>query len=220
MADQLKLTDAAFDAKSQAIHAYSVSNATKLLITVATMATFGTLNTAWVTMWAISRNASTSSQVDKENTKTAKSGLLAFLRNFIKQYYYDNPIATNSDITGAGLIPHSTSHSAVVFDTSEIPAVVSELLAGKKISLTFKNKASKRAKPLGVKSMRVRWSIGATPPVDTSTFTLFKDFTKQPMVLNFTTDQVGSNIAIAICYITNKAKEGTYCAQIHTVVPN
>ena len=220
MADQLNLTDAAFDTKSQAIHVYSVSNATKLLISTAIMATFGTLNTAWVTMWAISRNGSTSTEVDKMNTKNAKAALLAFLRTFIKQSYYDNPIATSSDITGAGLIPHSSTRSAVVFDKTEIPAVTTKLLTGMKISLAFKNNAGKRGKPVGAKAIRVRWFIGPNPPAETKAYILFEDFTKQPSELEFTADQVGSSITFVLCYITNKSKEGTYCAQIHTVVPN
>ena len=217
--DQFRVNDLEFEIISQNIYDYSVNYATELSISPATIAKFTALYNPWVSCWAISKMSATANNIDKENTKTAKKGLTDFIRKFVKKQYYDNDLATDTDIVGAGLVIHSKKHSPVVFDNTEIPRVRSNPLAGRMMQFICRNNESKKAKPKGARFFKVCWHLGPDAPNDPKDFDYSEEFSKQPIVLSFKVADIGKELAVAICYVTNKAKVGSYCPIIHLVVP-
>ena len=146
--------------------------------------------------------------------------LTNFLRDFVKKYLYDNmPPCTNTIITSIGLKPHATTHTNHTGVPTSKPVFIALPNENHGFDCKVLNDFGKIAKPEGVSIMRIRYFEGADAPVDPSTFTSFKDFSRNLIVLSLSANKAGHPLAIAACYVNGSGDEGPYSTVIVTTVP-
>jgi len=170
--------------------------------------------------WEIVKNKKTSTTVQLTLFNINRDALTTFLRPFIQQWFYNNPLATNDIIQSTGLRLHSTTRVSHAGQPKEIPVVGITPIAGHGFNANVRNEQGKKAKPNFVGTTRVRYFIGIGAPANPWEFPLFKDFTRNPINLMIPAEFAGQMITIAICYVsTTGAVEGNYCVVIVTKVP-
>ncbi len=219
MGDQLRLPDESFDTLQESIESYSVTKKTQLGIPPAPLLELSSNKVSWEGYWALSKNKKTASQVDNENTRAMKSKYIDFLRTFVKQYYYDNPAATDADILSAGLIPHSATRPRTIPPSGIMPSVTAEPKAAHTMLFKCLNPGGNVAKPRKIVFIRVKWFVGVDVPAEPEMFTRFKDFSKHPVQITFNTADAGKPMAYAVCYVANDGTEAPFTTIVHTMVP-
>ncbi len=219
MRDQFRLADPDFDVFQDGVKSYSITKKTELAISVSNITNITSKSADWSAFFAISKNKKTASQVDNENTRAMKSKYIQFLRPFVKQCFYDNPLATNADILAAGLQTHSESRERSAIVSDEVPSVTAEPKAGHVMLFHCLNAAGKVAKPAKMVFLRVKWFAGADAPTDPTLFTCFKDFSAHPVQITFNAADAGKPLAFAVCYVTKKGPEAPFTTIVHTMVP-
>jgi len=219
MADQFNIANEKFDTLQGTISVYSNKQKTVLQISATTLATLLTLATSWINFWGISKDKKNATAVDRANTKAIKVKYIAFLRLFVKQNYYDNPLATDIDVLAAGLKVHATGHTVNKVASSEVPAVKLTPLKGDLMDVNCLNSSGTIGKPDKIVFIRVKWVIGAVVPANPKLYTLFQDFTKHPIQIQFDAEDAGKPLAIIVCYVNSNGAESTYCPVINTIVP-
>ena len=219
MTDQLNVPNPDFDIKQDSIMTYSEAKKLILGIPATTLIALKAMQTDWMNFWGISKNKKNATQVDRENTKTQKAKYIALLRTFIKQFYYDNPAATDADVLAAGLIPHSNAYSRGGAVSAEIPSITITPKAGHVFNFDCRNAAGTKAKPKDIIFIRIKWHAGINVPSNPEDFTRFKDYSKLPITLTFAPEDAGKAIAIAACYVTKKGPEAPFTATVSTMIP-
>jgi len=170
--------------------------------------------------WAIAKNKTTSTRVQRTAYKNNLILLVTFLRTFVQQWLYNNGAATSDIIQSTGLRLHSTTRTSHAGAPKESPVAGVLPLTGHGLKAIVRNEEGKLAKPVGVGVIRARYFIGIGAPANPGEFPMFKDFTKSPFNLFLPADNAGQIITIAFCYVsTTGAVEGNYCVVIITKVP-
>ena len=170
--------------------------------------------------WAIAKNKTTSTRVQRTAYKNNRILLTAFLRTFVQQWLYNNDAATTDIIQSTGLRLHSTSRTSHAGAPKDTPVAGVLPLTGHGLKAIVRNEEGKLAKPIGVGVIRARYFIGVGAPANPGEFPKFKDFTKSPFNLFLPAEDSGQMITIAFCYVSSTgAVEGNYCVVIVTKVP-
>ena len=219
MADQLLLSDPKFDILQETLKNYSILKKTELDISSSNIVDITSKSADWSSFYAKSKNKKTASQVDNENTRAMKSKYIQFLRPFVKQCFYDNPLASKADILAAGLQTHSEARERSAIVSDEIPSVTAEPKANHSMLFHCLNAAGKVSKPAKMVFIRLKWFVGADAPTDPEDFTRFKDFSAHPIQITFKSTDAGKALSYAICYVTKKGPEAPFTTIVHTMVP-
>jgi len=219
MLDQINIPNPDFDTLQLSILKKSVAKATDFVIPAPVIVNFNALSVDWGGFYGISKFKKTANQVDNENTAAMKSKYIQFLRPFIKQYFYDNPVVSDADIIEAGLHPHSRALERSNIISEEIPIVKAEPKPAHVMNYTCLNAAGKKIKPKKIVFFRVKYFVGPNAPTDPVMFTRFKDFSAHPIQITFDAADAGKPLAYAVCYVTNKGPEAPFTNIITTTVP-
>ena len=219
MEEQISIPNPDFDSLQLSILKLATAKATAFGIPDTVIETFTSNSVAWGGYWGVSKFKKTANQVDNENTAALKSKYIQFLRPFLKQYFYDNPLVSDADIIKAGLQPHSKAFQRSSSTSDEIPDVTSIPKAGHVMDFTCLNAAGKKRKPKKIVFIRVKYHAGANAPTDPVMFTRFKDFSAHPIQITFDAADAGKPLAYAVCYVTNKGPEAPFTNIITTTVP-
>ena len=219
MLDQINIPNPDFDTIQLSILKKAVAKATDFVIPAPVMVNFNALSVDWGGFYGISKFKKMANQVDNENTAAIKSKYSQFLRPFLKQYFYDNPLVSDADIIEAGLRPHSTSLQRSSIVSGEIPDATSDPKAGHKLNFTCLNAAGKKSKPKKIIFFRVKYHVGADAPTDPVMFTRFKDFSAHPILITFDAADAGKPLAYSLCYVTSKGPEASFTNIVTTTVP-
>ena len=217
--DQLAIKNPDFDTLQGSIKKVATDNATAFLIPAAVIANLGNNSDSWVNYWGISKNKKSASQIDNENTKAMKSKYIQFLRPFLKQYFYDNPLVSDADILKAGLQPHSKAYQRTSILSDETPVVTALPKPAHTIGFTCLNSGGKKSKPPKIILIRVKWFAGDGAPDDPVMFTRFKDFSAHPIQIVFDAADAGKALAYSVCYVTSKGPEAPFTSIVTIVVP-
>ena len=148
-----------------------------------------------------------------------KSKYIQFLRPFLKQYFYDNPLVSDADILEAGLQPHSRAHQRTNNVTDETPVVTAEPKAAHTFSFTCLNSGGKKRKPPKIVFIRIKWHAGPDAPNDPVMFTRFKDFSAHPIQIVFDAADAGKSLAYSACYVTSKGPEAPFTSIVTVIIP-
>jgi len=219
MEDQINVPNPGFDTLQLSILKKAVAKASAFEIPAPVMVNFNALSVSWGGFYGVSKFKKTANQVDNENTAAIKSKFSQFLRPFLKQYFYDNPLVSDADIIEAGLRPHSTSLQRSSIVSGVIPDVTSEPKVGHKLNFTCLNPAGKKIKPKKIVFIRVKYHVGANAPTDPVMFTMFKDFSAHPIQITFDAADAGKPLVYSVCYVTNKGPEAPFTNIVTTTVP-
>ena len=219
MSNQLGVSYPVFDTLQASILEISKAKTTEFGIPAPVMVLFNSNSVAWGGYWAISKFKKLSNSIDRENTKAMRSKYIKFLRPFIKQYFYDNPLVSDADIIKAGLQPHSKAYQRSSSTSAEIPDVTSTPKAGHLMNFTCLNSSGKKRKPAKIVFFRIKWHAGANPPSDPVMFTRFKDFSAHPIQIIFDAADAGKALVYSVCYVTSKGPEAPFTNIITTTVP-
>jgi len=219
MLDQINIPNPGFDTLQLGILKVATDNATDFEIPSKVILLLTSNSTSWGVYYGVSKFKKTANQVDNENTAAMKSKFIEFLRPFLKQYFYDNPLVSDADIIKAGLQPHSRALERSNIISEEIPTVKAEPKPAHAMNYTCLNAAGKKSKPKKIVFFRVKYHVGANAPTDPVMFTRFKDFSAHPIQITFDAADAGKPLAYAVCYVTNKGPEAPFTNIITTTVP-
>jgi hypothetical protein len=189
-------------------------------IPAATMTSFEALLSPLNTSWGIAKNKAASTKAQQTTFSDNRDAMTVFMRPFVQQWLYKNALATDTIIQSTGLRLHSGTRTSHDGEPTEVPVIAVKPMLGHGFAFIVRTALGKKAKPVGVGIIRIRYFMGTGAPVEAADFPLFKDFTKAPITLTLPAANAGQDIAIAICYVSKVgALEGVYCTMVVTKVP-
>ena len=180
--------------------------------------------TPWNTFYAISKERSTSTATDRENTAQARKALNDVLRPFVQSFIYRNALMTNADIITCGLNPYDRVKTPV-----KKPATVPDMdyrytSNPHQINAFYKQApaqpgVSRRGKPLGVGSVKIVYFIGDNPPADPAEFNRMKTGTRTPVKLQFNPLEAGRKVTFAACWVSTSLIDGEWTGLTTMFIP-
>jgi hypothetical protein len=196
---------------------YTAANANALAwgIPAPELAALLAVLTPFNTAWAISKNKTTATTVDRQTTKTARTALTSVGRLFVQKWILLNTLMTDADIKSCGLDPRDKTKTAIGIPQTQ-PDMYLKPLTSHNIKGSFKQPAgedgsSKRGKPAGVKAVKVAYFVGANPPLEPRDYNRFVTFTTTEGTIAFSASDAGQPVIIAACWVNEKMEEGDYC---------
>ena len=220
--DQFDISDMLFNVLVNLIYntLTAATGAPVLGIPVLVLADFLALLTPWNNIYNITKVKSGTTPTNRVTRDERKAALTDFLRLFVKRWLYDNmPPCTDTILTSIGLKPHATTHTSHGGVPVAKPVFKEKPSDNHGFNCKVMDNSGKAAKPDGVSIIRIRFFMGDVAPLDPAKFTSFKDFSKQPVVLQFTPEEAGETITMASCYVNASGDEGPYSNIILTKVP-
>jgi hypothetical protein len=213
--DPFNTGNAAYDTFINQCYAAANANALAWGIPVNELAALLAVLTPFNVAWAISKNKSTATSVDRETTKIARAALTSVGRPFVQKWIQLNDQMSDADVISCGVEPRDKTKSAVGVPETE-PDMYLKPLTSHNIRGSFKQPAgedgsSKRGKPAGVKSVKVAYFIGANAPAEPRDYGKFISFTSTLGTISFDAADAGQPVTIAACWVNDKMEEGDYC---------
>jgi hypothetical protein len=187
------------------------------------VAAFLAVLTPFNTAYAVSKEASTATRVNRATTKQTRAVVNRLARTFVKQWIFTNGNMTEADIISCGLEPYSGSRTK-----STKPESVPDMFLKPMVSHNIKGfyrqpeeepGVRKRGKPVGVKSVKVAWFVGANVPAEPDLYGNFVFFTSTEGILAFNAAQAGQNVTIASCWVNDVQVAGDWCEPQTMVIP-
>jgi hypothetical protein len=141
------------------------------------------------------------------------------LRALIKEYLSFNHALTNEDRDDLGLpIPKASRTPAPVADTYpgfRIDSSVLRLL----IIHFFSLGGASKAKPPGQHGVEIKWVISETPVINIADLLHSAFDTRSPYTLEFTGDQRGKTVYIALCWENTRGEKGPWSDIVSAIIP-
>jgi hypothetical protein len=187
------------------------------------VAAFLAVLTPFNTSYAISKESSTATRVNRAATRGNRGIVNVFGRKFVKQWIYNNALMTDADIIACGLEPYAKTKTKSVRPTSVpdmfLKPMVSHNIKGFYRQPEEEQGVRKRGKPAGVKSVKVAFFVGANPPAEPAMYGNFLFFTSTEGILPFDAAEAGLKVTIASCWVNDVQVAGDWCEPVTMVIP-
>jgi hypothetical protein len=189
----------------------------------AVVAAFLAVLTPFNTAYAISKEASTSTRVNRATTRGTRAIANALARAFVKQWIFANANMTDAEIIACGLEPYAKAKSKATK-----PATVPDMFLKPLVSHNIKGfwrqpeeepGVRKRGKPTGVKFVRVAYFVGKDVPAEPDQYGNFIDFYSTDGILSFLSSQTGQPVTIASCWVNSVGTQGDWCEPQTVTIP-
>ncbi|MFI5219660.1 MAG: hypothetical protein ACHQNT_09235 [Bacteroidia bacterium] len=179
------------------------------------------LLTPWNTLWAISKNKTTSNSADRENTRLAREALTAYLRPFVQVSIYRNTSMTDADIITCGLEPRDKTKSPVGKPVTE-PDMDYKVTGTHQVSAFYRQApgedgVSHRGKPENVGSVKVAYFVGENPPLNPDDFSKTVTGTRSPVKITFDPAVAGKKVIFAASWVSTSNIQGEW-GEVQTMV--
>jgi hypothetical protein len=130
-----------------------------------------------------------------------------------------NPVITDAQRISLGLHVRDTTYTPI-----PIPATRPELdiivLDVRRLAVAFHDQLSgNKAKPYGVNGAVIVYAVLAEPPADPDALTRSVLATRTPHVLEFTEEERGKTVYVAICWQNEKGEKGPWSEIESAIVP-
>ncbi len=181
------------------------------------------LLTPFNTAWAVSKEKSTATAVNRATTKGARGALNFFARTFVQKWIYLNEAMTDADIKACGLEPRDKTKTTIGIPESQ-PYLQLKPMTSHNIKAFFvkpkEEEGSKsEGKPVGVKSVKVAYFVGKPAPVEPDDYGKFISTTRLSLTIPFNAALKGQDVTIAACWVNEKEQQGDWCEPVTITIP-
>jgi hypothetical protein len=193
------------------------ANASAWSIPTAEITPLQTANTAFATLHAKADSpAKTSIIVAEKNAarKTLEEKIRALVGFRLK-----NPVITDAQRIALGLHVRDTTYTTITVPTTR-PELDIDVLDFRRLKVVFHDQGStSKAKPYGVNGAVIVYAVLDTPPADPAVLTRSVLATRTPHTLEFTEEERGKTVYVAICWQNEKGEKGPWSEIESAIVP-
>lgn len=148
----------------------------------------------------------------------ARNVLVAKIRE-LAGFRLKNPVITRAQRTALGLHVRNTTYTTISVPKSR-PELDIDVVDFRRLKIVFHDMETKsKAKPYGVNGAVIIYAMPDTPPTDINTLTRSVLATRTPHILEFTEEERGKRVYIAICWQNEKGEKGPWSEIQSAIVP-
>jgi hypothetical protein len=148
----------------------------------------------------------------------ARTELKAKIRALVN-FRLKNPIITDAQRIAMGLHVHDTTPTTVPVPKSR-PELDIDVVDVRRLKILFHDMgSSSKAKPYGVNGAVIAYAMLDAPPADPSALTRTALATRTPHTLEFTEEERGKTVYVAICWQNEKGEKGPWSEIESAIVP-
>jgi hypothetical protein len=130
-----------------------------------------------------------------------------------------NPIITDAQRIALGLHVRDTTYTTVTVPTTR-PELDIDVVDFRRLKAAFHDQGSKsKAKPYGINGAVIVYAVLDTPPADVTALTRSVLATRTPYILEFTEEERGKTVYVAICWQNEKGQKGPWSEIESAIVP-
>jgi hypothetical protein len=160
--------------------------------------------------------AKTSIIVAEKNA--ARDALVEKIRALVG-FRLKNPVITDAQRIALGLHVHDTTPTTIPVPKTR-PELDIDVLDFRRLKVVFRDMGSKsNAKPYGVNGAVIIYAVLDAPPADVSALTRSVLATRTPHILEFTEEERGKTVYVAICWQNEKGEKGPWSEIESAIVP-
>jgi hypothetical protein len=160
--------------------------------------------------------AKTSIIVAEKNA--ARDALITIIRT-LAGFRLKNPVITDAQRIALGLHVHDTTPTTIPVPKTR-PELDIDVLDFRRLKVLFHDMGSKStAKPYGVNGAVIIYAVLDAPPADVSALTRSVLATRTPHILEFTEEERGKTVYVAICWQNEKGEKGPWSEIESAIVP-
>jgi hypothetical protein len=187
------------------------------------VAAFLAVLTPFNTAYAVSKEKTSATSVNRATTRQSRGVVNALARKFVQKWIYLNENMTDADIIACGLEPRDKTKTSIGAPDS-VPNMIlrpmtSHNIKGRFIHASGDNGSKKQNKPDGVKSVKVAIFVGKDIPDEPDDYGRFIDSTRVDVVIPFNSGLKGQDVTIAACWVNEKEQQGDWCEPMTMVIP-
>jgi hypothetical protein len=217
MADYIPKKDSELVAWSANFTAQIVANAPTWEIPYNEVNDLQTADAAFAALHAQADSPTKNSVIVAEKD-AARKVLKAKIRDLVG-FRLKNPIITDAQRIAMGLHVHDTTPTNIPVPTTR-PEIDIDVLDFRRLKILFHDMgSSSKAKPYGVNGAVIAYAILDVPPVNSDTLTHTVLATRTPHVLEFTEEERGKPVYVAICWQNEKGQRGPWSEIESAIVP-
>jgi hypothetical protein len=148
----------------------------------------------------------------------AREVLVAKIRALVG-FRLKNPVITDAQRIALGLHVRDTTPSPIPVPHTR-PELDIDVLDFRRLKVIFHDMASdSKAKPYGVNGAVIIYAVLDAPPADHSALTRSVLATRTPHILEFTEEERGKTVYVAICWQNEKGEKGPWSEIESAIVP-
>jgi hypothetical protein len=148
----------------------------------------------------------------------AREALVAKIRAMVS-FRLQNPVITDAQRIDLGLHVRDTTRTNIPVPTTR-PELNIDVLDFRRLKVLFYDQGSdNKAKPYGVNGAVIILAILDAPPADHSALTRSVLATRTPHILEFTEEERGKTVYVAICWQNEKGQMGPWSEIVSALVP-
>jgi hypothetical protein len=174
-------------------------------------------NNAFVALQAQADSPARTSIIVAEKNAARKT-LVAKIREMVG-FRLKNPVISDVQRIMLGLHVHDTTPTTIPVPTSR-PELDIKVVDFRRLKVVFHDMGSKsKAKPYGVNGAVIIYAVLDSPPADINALTRNVLATRTPHILEFTDEERGKTVYIAICWQNEKGQKGPWSEIESAIVP-
>jgi hypothetical protein len=148
----------------------------------------------------------------------ARRNLTVHIRRLVN-FRLKNPVITDAERVAMGLHVHDATPSNIPAPVSR-PELDIDVLDVRRLKVVFHDMGSTRkAKPYGVSGALIACATLDTPPASPDALTRSVLATRTPFILEFTEEERGKTVYVAICWQNGKGRKGPWSEIESAIVP-
>jgi hypothetical protein len=150
--------------------------------------------------------------------EAARKVLMAKIRDLVS-FRLKNPVITDAQRVAMGLHIHDTTPTNIPVPTTR-PELDIEVLDFRRLKILFHDMGSaNKARPYGTNGAVIAYAVLDAPPADPDVLTHTVLATRTPHTLEFTEEQRGKTVYVAICWQNEKGQRGPWSEIENAIVP-
>jgi hypothetical protein len=149
---------------------------------------------------------------------TARTTLVGIIRT-LAGFRLKNPVITDAQRIALGLHVHDTTPSTIPVPHTR-PELDIDVVDFRRLKVVFQDMGSdSKAKPYGVNGAVIVYAVLDAPPADINALTRSVLATRTPYTLEFTEEERGKTVYVAICWQNETGERGPWSEIESAIVP-
>jgi hypothetical protein len=176
-----------------------------------------TANANFATLHA-QADSPTKNKIIVAEKNAARKVLVGLIRGLVN-FRLKNPVITGAQRIAMGLHTYDTTPSKVPVPTSR-PELDIDVFDVRRLKVHFHDiNSADKAKPYGTNGAIIAYAVLDTPPASPNDLTRDVLATRTPHILEFTEQERGKTVYVAICWQNKKGEKGPYSEIESAIVP-
>ncbi|MDR2765351.1 MAG: hypothetical protein LBB90_10025 [Tannerella sp.] len=217
MKDYIPRKESELVAWSANFTAQVAANATAWEIPAGEVTALQTADTAFAALHAQADSPAKNSIIVAKKDAARKT-LTAKIRE-LAGFRLKNPVITDAQRVALGLTVHDTKQTTISAPKSRPELDIDVLDFGRLKVLFHDMGSSSKAKPYGVNGAVIVYAVLDAPPVDPSALNRSALATRTPYILEFTGEERGKTVYVALCWQNQKGERGPWSEIESAIIP-